>query len=69
MAIHHTLTNYHIQLITTTYGDEPTHLFTYYVKVLYLLNTHHAQKPPIQTNARMSGSNAKIPDTNHHTQS
>jgi hypothetical protein len=34
MAIHHTL-----RLLTTTYRDEPTHIFTYYLNVLYLLNT------------------------------
>ena len=34
MAIHHTL-----QLLTTTYQDKPTHIFTYCLNVLYLLNT------------------------------
>ena len=34
MAIHHTL-----QLLTTTYHDEPTHIFTNYLNVLYLLKT------------------------------
>jgi hypothetical protein len=34
VAVHHTL-----QLLTTTYRDEPTHIFTYYLNVLYLLNT------------------------------
>ena len=34
VAIHHTL-----QLLVTTYRDEPTHIFTYCLNVLYLLNT------------------------------
>ena len=34
MAIHHTL-----RLLTTTYRDEPAHIFTYCLDVLYLLNT------------------------------
>jgi ribonuclease HI len=34
MAIHHTL-----QLLTTTYHNEPTHIFTDCLNVLYLLNT------------------------------
>ena len=34
MAIHHTH-----RLLTTTYRDEPTHIFTYCLNVLYLLNT------------------------------
>ena len=34
MAIHHTL-----HLLTTTYRDEPTYIFTNCLNVLYLLNT------------------------------
>ena len=34
MAIHHTL-----QLLTTTYGEEPTHIFINCINVMYLLNT------------------------------
>ena len=35
-AIHHTL-----HLLTTTYCDEPTHIFTNCLNVLYLLNTQN----------------------------
>ena len=34
MAIHHTL-----QLLFTTYRDEPSHIFTYCLNVLYFLKT------------------------------
>ena len=34
MAIHHTL-----QLLTTTYRNEPAHIFTDCLNILYLLNT------------------------------
>ena len=35
MAIHHTL-----RLLTTTYHNEPAHIFTDCINVLYLINTH-----------------------------
>ena len=44
MAIHHAL-----RLLTATYYDEPTHIFTNCLNVLYLLNTQIKHPPYITT--------------------
>ncbi len=44
MAIHHTL-----RLLTTTYRNDPTHIFTDCLNVLYLLNTQ-TKHPTVHNN-------------------
>ena len=55
--MHHTL-----QLLTTTSRDKPTHIFTYYLNVLYLLNTQikHPTLHNIHTNKIILESTIKM---------
>ena len=68
MAIHHT-----VQLLTTTYRDEPTHIFTNSLNVLYILNIHikhltpHNSYPNKNILEDMIKMIISLPHTNHRT--
>ena len=67
MAIH-----YIFHLLPTTYHDEPTHIFTDYLNVLYMLNTQ-IKHPTIHNNhpnkiiLESTHMITTLPHRNHHT--